>query len=178
VGTLEPRKDVPTLIDAFARFRARGGSRHRLVLTGAPGHGSDAVRAAARRHGVEAHIDWLGWVEPALLPDLYRAADAFVFPSVCEGFGFPPLEALACGTPVVASSAPCLPEILGDAAVYAPPRDPAALAAQIERVVCDGRLRDELRARGLARARSRSWEAVARETLAVIEEAAQRGSPR
>jgi glycosyltransferase involved in cell wall biosynthesis len=177
VGTLEPRKDLTTLVDAFARLRARG-ARHRLVLAGAPGHGSDAVRAAARRHRVENEIDWLGWVAPDLLRDLYRGADAFVFPSVCEGFGFPPLEALACGTPVVASSAQCLPEILGDAAAYAAPRDPAELAAQIEQVLSDPALCDALRGRGLARARERSWDAVARETLGVLEEAARRGPPR
>lgn len=177
VGTLEPRKDLPTLVEAFARFRARAGARHRLVLAGAPGHGSDAVRAAARRHGVDGEIDWLGWIPPEKLPGLYRGADAFVFPSVYEGFGFSPLEALACGTPVVSSSAGCLPETLGDAAVYFPAGDAAALAAQIERVVGDRTLREELRARGRVRARSRTWEAVARETLAALEEAAGRIRP-
>jgi glycosyltransferase involved in cell wall biosynthesis len=177
VGTIEPRKDVPTLIDAFARLRACRRFPHRLVLAGAPGHGIAQAREAARRHGVEREIDWLGYVDRRHLPALYRAADAFVFPSIYEGFGFPPLEALACGTPVVGSSAPSLSEILGQGAAVVPPRDPAALAGAVERVLSDRDYRKALLERGAAAALERRWETVARSTLAILEEAAERGGP-
>lgn len=94
----------------------------------------------------------------------------FVFPSLYEGFGLPPLEAMACGTPVVCSNAASLPEVVGDAAVTVDPYDVDALAEAMQRVLADRDLREDLRARGLARARQFTWERTARETLAVYRE--------
>lgn len=171
VGTIEPRKDVPTLIEAFSRVRARLSLPHRLVLAGAPGWGIEAARAAVDRAGIASVVVWLGYVERGHLPALYANADAFVFPSLYEGFGFPPLEARACGAPVIASNAPCLPEILGDAALYFPPGDVTALADRLAGVLTDERLAESLRARVPPLA-GRTWADVASETLQVLTRAA------
>ena len=175
VGTIEPRKDVPTLIAAFAALRRGGRIPHRLVLAGAEGWDGGAARRAAAAHGVEGETDWLGYVDRALLPSLYRGADLFVFPSIYEGFGLPPLEAMACGTPVVSSDAACLPETLGEAPFYFPAGNASALAEQIERVLS----REEDRRAAIERGRRltdvRSWSAAARATLDVLECAADEG---
>jgi alpha-1,3-rhamnosyl/mannosyltransferase len=109
-------------------------------------------------------------VPTADLPALYSAAAAFVYPSLYEGFGLPPLEAMACGTPVVCSNAAALPEVTGDAAVLVDPRDEGALAAALERVLDDSALRASLRGRALERARWFTWERCARATLAAYDD--------
>jgi len=111
----------------------------------------------------------LGRVTDSDLIGLYNLADVFVFPSLYEGFGFPPLEAMACGTPVVASNAASLPEVVGDAGLLVDPRDPEVMAEAIHRVLQDRDLAEELRRRGLERAQQFTWERAARETLAVYE---------
>jgi len=120
--------------------------------------------------GLGDRVHFAGYVHDADLPALYGGADLFVFPSLYEGFGLPPLEAMACGTPVVCSNAASLPEVVGDAAVTVDPYDVDALAEAMQRVLADRDLREDLRARGLARARQFTWERTARETLAVYRE--------
>lgn len=159
VGTLEPGKNREVLLLALDILRRRGVSRV-LVIAGGRGWGPSASR-------LPPSIVHLGYVPDADLPALYSLADVFVFPSWLEGFGLPPLEALACGTPTVASPRPAMPEVLGDAVLYADPRDPATWADAIERAATDSALREVLVARGLARAAGYSWRRAAAETIAV-----------
>ncbi|MBX5491547.1 MAG: glycosyltransferase family 4 protein [Chloroflexi bacterium] len=167
VGTLEPRKNVPRLLEAYALLRRLRGGAPPLVLVGARGwrhHGIDARLAALE---LDAHVRWLGYLPPAELPLCYNAAGLFVYPSLYEGFGLPPLEALACGTPVVTSNTSSLPEAVGDAALTVNPRDVRALAEAMARVLDDSALRTRLRAAGPRWAARFSWRQTAEQTLGV-----------
>jgi glycosyltransferase involved in cell wall biosynthesis len=176
VGTIEPRKNLERLLEAFSRACVAAGTAHRLVLAGAQGWGYESVLAKIRTERLEDAVTLTGTVSPEDLVHLYRGADLFAYPSLYEGFGLPVVEAMACGTPVVTADVASLPEIAGDAALLVDPRDVAALADAIARGIGDSALRERLRADGLERARAFTWERCARETLAVYEEvlAAQR----
>jgi glycosyltransferase involved in cell wall biosynthesis len=173
LGTLEPRKNVPRLLEAYARLRRRGAAPP-LVLAGARGWGRDDLDARVRALGLGDAVRLLGYVPPPELPLCYNAADVFVYPSLYEGFGLPPLEALACGTPVVASNTSSLPETLGDAALLVDPRDPAALADAVGTALADAPLRARLRAAGLERTRRFTWRQMAEQTVAVYHGVGQR----
>jgi glycosyltransferase involved in cell wall biosynthesis len=166
VGTLEPRKNVPRLIEAYAALRRRGPAPP-LVLAGAKGWGQLGIEARLGALGLGDSVRFLGYVPTAELPLCYNAASVFVYPSLYEGFGLPPLEALACGTPVVASNASSLPEAVGDAALLVGPRDTAGLADALAAALDDAPLRERLRAAGLAQARRFSWRQMAEQTHAV-----------
>jgi glycosyltransferase involved in cell wall biosynthesis len=166
VGSLEPGKNRERLLQAFARLRA-GGLKHTLVVAGQRAWRYEGEAPLARRLGLADSVRFLGHVPQADLPALYSAAEVFVFPSLYEGFGLPALEAMACGTPVVASNVSALPEVVGDAALQVSPLDVEALADAMERLLRDGRLRSDLRERGLARAARFSWEKAARQTVEV-----------
>jgi glycosyltransferase involved in cell wall biosynthesis len=114
------------------------------------------------RHQLHQYVRFLGYLPEATLAVMYRLAGVFVFPSLYEGFGLPPLEAMASGTPVVTSNVSSLPEVAGDAAVLVDPYEPSAIADGIYRVLVDETLRRNLRSRGVARARQFSWEASVR----------------
>lgn len=157
VGTLEPRKDWPLLIDAFTRM-GEPSEGCQLVIAGRPGWRTKPIIAAAA--GVPG-VRLLGFVPDSDLPALYAGARAFAYPSVYEGFGLPPLEALACGIPTVVASASSLPEVVGNAALTVPPGDPAALAAALKLLLTDERLRRRLAAAGPQQASRFSWEACA-----------------
>lgn len=169
VGSNKPHKNLVTLIRAWAGVQ----SDALLVIAGAwdPRYPHAKVETALRH--LEGRVRWLGPVAEANLPALYAAATAFVFPSLYEGFGLPPLEAMASGTPVVCSEAPALPEVVGDAALTFPPQDVKALREALQRVLDDAALRETLRVRGLARAAQFSWARTAQETLAVYREVSQ-----
>jgi glycosyltransferase involved in cell wall biosynthesis len=123
-------------------------------------------------------VRFLGYLPEETLAVMYRLAGVFVFPSVYEGFGLPPLEAMASGTPVVTSNVSSLPEVAGDAAALVDPYDPSSIADGIQNVLTDDRLRRELRSKGLARARQFSWEASVRRVREIYGEVAERsGSP-
>jgi glycosyltransferase involved in cell wall biosynthesis len=173
LGTLEPRKNVPRLLDAYARLRQRG-TVPPLVLAGGRGWGDHPIDARVEALGLTDSVRFLGYVPTAELPLCYNAASVFVYPSLYEGFGLPPLEALACGTPVVASNASSLPEALGDAALLVDPRDVVALADALDAALGDAALRDRLRAAGPAQARRFSWRQMAEQTLAVYHRVQQR----
>ncbi len=168
VGSQAPRKNLPRLLEAFARLR-RWSDRWRLVVVGAGPRPPAAIAAQIHRLGLADGVHVAGRVPEEDLPALYNGADLFVFPSLYEGFGLPVLEAMACGVPVVTADRSSLPEVAGDAALLVDPTDVEAIAAALRRVLADEALAASLRARGLARAATFSWERTARETVAVYE---------
>ncbi len=168
---LEPRKDLGTLLQAFAELR-RAGRDLTLVLVGGGGPGESALAQLGTRAGVLSQVVRTGYVSPADLAALYTGASAFLFPSTYEGFGLPLLEAMACGTPCIAARAGSLPEVGGDAALYVEAGDPSAFAARTAEVLDRPELRGGLSARGIARAACFSWERTARLTWDVYRDAA------
>jgi len=171
-GTIEPRKDLPTLVRAFASLRRRGVIPHRLAIAGARGWGAEALeRALAEEHLGPEDVTLLGALEDDDLPPFLAGAALFCFPTLYEGFGLPLVEAMACGTPVLSTRTSSVPEVVGDCAILVEPRDPAALAAALEALANDAVRRSELARRGLERARWFSWARVARETRASYERA-------
>lgn len=157
VGNIKPHKNVERLIDAFGRARAGGLEDLRLVIVGDEISKYPALRQAVHRHRLDKHVRFLGFQPYETLASFYRLARVFVFPSLYEGFGLPPLEAMACGTPVVTSTASSLPEVAGDAALLVDPYDPDAIADALRRAVTDESLRATLIEKGSARARQFSW---------------------
>ena len=166
VAGADPTKNVGVLIDAFAKLPQMLRSRFDLILAGDVCKRQD-IRAAVENHGLSAHTTLVGVVSDRELVAYYQQATLFVFPSLYEGFGLPVLEAMGCGCPVICSNASSLPEVAGDAAVLFDPRDGGRLALELSRVLASPALRDELRARGVARAREFSWDRTAVETVAV-----------
>ncbi len=173
LGTLEPRKNVEALVVACERIWGRRRSRPDLVLAGGAGWKTAALHRRIARSPFRDKIHVTGYAARDPARELYRAAEVFVYPSLFEGFGLPVLEAMACGTPVVASTAAALREVGGDAALYAPAREPEALAVQIERVLDDGDLRRRLAAAGPERAAGFSWDIAAERTASAVREAAE-----
>jgi glycosyltransferase involved in cell wall biosynthesis len=161
-GNVKPHKNLERLIEAFHLVRRRGLDHLRLVLIGDEISTYAALRRAVHRHQLHPYVRFLGYLPEETLGVMYRLAGVFVFPSLYEGFGLPPLEAMASGTPVVTSNVSSLPEVAGDAAVLVDPYDPNAIANGIYQVLTDDQLRRDLRARGAARARQFSWEQSAR----------------
>jgi glycosyltransferase involved in cell wall biosynthesis len=170
VGTLEPRKNLVTVLRAFRRV-ADAVPDVDLVITGGRGWRNDAFESELGGAGAARRVRLTGFVSDERLVDLYAGAACFVFPSLAEGFGLPPLEAMACGAPVIVSDRTALPEVVGDAALLVDPRDPAALAAQIVRVLDDSQLATGLREAGLERAHGFTWAATAAATENVYREA-------
>ncbi len=160
-------KNAEGVARAFARLR-REGSAASLVLAGNP---PPAFRAWLAREGLDDGVRVLGHADDADLPALYAGARAFVFPSRCEGFGLPPLEAMACGTPAIVSNGSSLPEVVGDGALLVDPEDTAAIAEAMGALIADDAQHADLSTRGRARAARFSWERVVRETRAVYERA-------
>src|SRR5262249_47444028 len=146
-----------------------------LVFGGSDWHGAEAIHAAIKHSPFAADIRCLGFVPDTELPDLYRAARTFVYPSLYEGFGLPPLEAMACGCPVVASTKGSLGEVLGDAAARVDPTDYHTIARQLYIVANDSATRNLLRASGLAQAAKFDWRRTAAQTLTVYERASAGG---
>ncbi|MCL5257103.1 MAG: glycosyltransferase family 4 protein [Chloroflexi bacterium] len=171
VGTLQPRKNIPRLIRAFSAFKDQGWP-HQLVLVGKKGWLYDSIAAAVEASPHSGCIRLLGYVDNNDLPALVARASALVIPSLYEGFGLPALEAMACGTPVIASNTSSLPEITADAALPVDPLDEKAICDALCRVASDPDLREKLSSAGLARAARFSWERCARETLEVLKRVA------
>jgi glycosyltransferase involved in cell wall biosynthesis len=172
LGTLEPRKNVETLVVACERMWSRRPARPDLVLAGGSGWKSDPLRERIEASSFRDRIHVAGYAPREAARALYRAAEAFAYPSLEEGFGLPLLEAMACGTPSVSSDAAALLEVGGGAALTHPARDADALAAALERALDDEDLRARLRSAGPARAAQFSWDEAARKTAAVAAEAA------
>lgn len=172
VSTIEPRKNISALVDALKILRARGLAQ-RLLIVGRKGWLYQPTFDHVSQTGMSDVVDFLDFIPDTDLSALLSACDAFVFPSLYEGFGLPPLEAMACGAPVICSNTSSLPEVVGDAALLVNPRDVGEIANAIERVITDSALRDELRAKGITQAAKFSWERAARETLAVYQRVAE-----
>ncbi len=171
LGTLEPRKNVEGLVAACERIWGRRRSRPDLVLAGGAGWKTAGLHRRIARSSFRDKIHVAGYTQREAARELYRAAEVFVYPSLAEGFGLPILEAMACGTPVVASTAEALREVGGDAALYAPPRDIEGLARAIERALEDTALRTRLAAEGPRRAAQFRWDTAADVTAAAVDEA-------
>jgi glycosyltransferase involved in cell wall biosynthesis len=166
VGTLEPRKNLTTLLHAYAVLRAEGHDEGlKLVVAGRTGWLYADIFDTVKALDLDKDVIFTGFVDDEDLPDLYRGAQLFVFPSLYEGFGLPILEAMASGVAVVTSDTASMPEVAGDAAILVDPHDPKAMAEGIARVLTEERLREVLTQKGLARARRFTWDSVARKTL-------------
>jgi glycosyltransferase involved in cell wall biosynthesis len=164
VGAGRPHKNIETLVEAFACLDPSLAPT--LVIAGEHDpRFPEGVSARIQAHGIASRVVRPGMIREEDLPAVYSLADVFVFPSLVEGFGLPPLEAMACGTPVLASTASAVSETVGDAALAFDARDPEQLAAILSRVLADATLRITLSRHGLERARAFTWERVARETL-------------
>ena len=175
VGNHEPRKNLPRLLKAYGAMKPAVRRHHRLVLAGSKEGDEAAIAAAIAEVPADSRVIQLGHVAAADLPGLYYGASAFCFPSLVEGFGIPPLEAMASGCPVLAADIPALREVLGDAAMFADPFSVDALRDGLERVLEDAELQSALRERGARQAADFSWERTARETVSVFERIAGRG---
>jgi glycosyltransferase involved in cell wall biosynthesis len=172
VGTIEPRKNLRRLVTAFRRAVEDADLPHTLVLVGDVGwHEEDLL--AEIRDDPAGRVRYLGRVDDAELRVLRRDADAAASVSLYEGFGLPVLESLAAGLPTLASSASAIPEVAGDAALFVDPLDEGDIARGLVRIVTDRRLRDDLMAKGPARAAAFSWEGTARATLDAYRDAAE-----
>ena len=175
VGAGRPHKNIETLVESFARLDPSLAPA--LVIGGVPDpRFPDGVSARIHAHGIASRVIRPGMIPETDLPVVYSLADVFVFPSLVEGFGTPPLEAMACGAPVLASTTPAVSEVVGDAAFAFNARDPEQLANALTRVLTDTTLRTTLSQRGLERVRAFTWEHIARETLqayATIENSTQ-----
>ena len=163
-ANLWPHKNHERLVDALAVQRERGVD---LVLTGQPWNRLERLMERAARLGVAGRVRHLGFIEPGTMPAIYRAARAMIFPSLYEGFGAPPLEAMACGCPVAASPNGSLREVCGDAVLELDPESVESIADALDRIVADGDLRQRLRAAGTARAARFRWSDAARKHTAV-----------
>jgi glycosyltransferase involved in cell wall biosynthesis len=170
VGAIEPRKNLLALIRAFNDLRQIIREEYRLVVIGVKRYGSEEILKKIEQLRLGSDIIFTGVVSREDLPLLYSGAELFVFPSIYEGFGMPVIEAMACGTPVIASNLTSIPEVAGDAALLIDPRDAGEIAEAIQAVLSDNRLKDRLSHKGEERARLFSWERNARETMALYKE--------
>ena len=167
VGNVLPHKNLLRLVEAFAE--AVGDTPARLVIRGwGRARHVEALRRRIDASGLAGRVDWRPYADDDELPDLYRGARMLLLPSLYEGFGLTALEAMACGTPVIASDRSSLPEVVGDAAVFVDPEDPAAIAAAIRRLLTDDVLAKTHSARGLERARLFSWGKTARAVQKIL----------
>lgn len=172
VSQWRPHKGIDTLVKSYETLRSRQKRyQPQLVITGQPNPNFPEIPALIERSRFAPDIIRPGFIDEADLPRLYQGAEAFIFPSRYEGFGLTPLEAMASGTPVIASNTSCLPEILGEAAVLVDPDQPVAWADAIESLLGNRSLWTKYRTAGLARARDFSWKKMAQETLDLYEAA-------
>jgi len=167
VGTLEPRKNIPVLIDAYSLLPADLQQRFPLVLVGMRGWLNSDLEARMKPLVEQGVVRPLGYIADSAMPLIYSGAAAFVFPSLYEGFGLPVLEAMACGTPVIASRTSSLPEVVGNAGLLVDPHDVDALAESLRRVLEDRKLAEGLALQGVQRAAGFSWKRTASETIDV-----------
>ncbi|PZA06814.1 MULTISPECIES: glycosyltransferase family 1 protein [unclassified Meiothermus] len=170
LGSLEPRKNLGRLLKAWALVSTRLPEEVWLVVAGAKGKAQIFQEVSLEK--LPPRVHFVGHVPDEYLPVLYSAASGFVYPSVYEGFGIPPLEAMASGTPTLTGNRTALPEVVGDAALTVDPFDVEAIADGLWRLVTDAELRQRLRQRGLERSKQFGWDSIAKHTWSVLQEAA------
>jgi glycosyltransferase involved in cell wall biosynthesis len=170
VGNTKPYKNVPRLVEAFGWMKKKAPNTLKLVIAGKEDRFRPQVCQKVAELGLQEHVMFLSHLSDVELPLLLNCAKVFVFPSLYEGFGLPVMEAMACGTPVVTSTAASLPEVAGEAALLVDPLDVESIAEAINQALADEGLREELQWRGLERSALFSWPQTARQTLAVYEE--------
>jgi len=169
VGTLEPRKNHAGLIRAFYKAQKEKHGPAMLALAGGKGWLYEETEQLVQELHLEKNVCFLGRVSEHELITLYSLADVFAYPSFAEGFGVPPLEAMACGAPVITSNTTALPDVVGDAALLVDPRDPGALAQALNRIIGDTALQEDLRQKGYQRAKQFTWAEAARKQLSVYQ---------
>ncbi len=167
-GRIEARKNVPVLIKALYKLK-KMGLKHKLVVVGGRGWKYEETIGEIERLNLQESVIFPGYVPDEDLVKLYNAADLFVYPSLYEGFGLPPLEAMACGTPVITSNTSSLPEVVGNAGIMVNPKDVNGLAESMHRVLTDNVLKEDLSKKSLERSKKFSWEKSANETWKVYE---------
>ncbi len=166
-----PGKNHVRLLEAYASLKQDTGLPHKLVLAGSRWNGAELIETRVAELGLESDVIFPGFVANETLPDLYAAADLFVFPSLFEGFGIPVLEAMACGTPVCASDVSSIPEVVGEAGLLFDPHEPKAIADAMRRLLTNPSLRAELVQRGLDQAKRFTWDDAAAMVLEELEKA-------
>jgi glycosyltransferase involved in cell wall biosynthesis len=175
VSRLEhPGKNHVRLIEAFVAFKKATGSDWQLALGGGDWHGCEAIKSAAAASPFASDIRFLGFVPDADLPNLYRAARGMVYPSLFEGFGLPPVEAMACGTPVISSTRGALEEVVADAALIVNPEDVADITRALTALSTDADLAEKLKSKGLVNAARFHWSRTAAEVTEIYRKAASR----
>jgi len=174
VGNIKPHKNLVRLIEAFSRLR-QDHDDLKLLIIGDEISKLPALRRAVHSHKLHKHVRFLGYLKDDTLTVLYRLASVFVFPSLYEGFGLPPLEAMASGTPVVTSNLSSLPEVTGDAAVLVDPYDVDSIVSGVRSVLDDPALAEDLRRKGFKRSREFSWERSVEQTLRVYRDVGGQG---
>jgi len=170
LGTLEPRKNIVRLIEAFIKLKQEGSIEHRLVITGRKGWLYKEILEKIQKSPFSQDIIFTDFVNDEDLPFLYSGAEIFIYPSLYEGFGLPVLEAMACGTPVIASNLSSLPEVAGEAGILIDPLEVEEIVQAMDKLSRDRELREELQKKGLERAKLFSWERVAKDTLELYQE--------
>jgi glycosyltransferase involved in cell wall biosynthesis len=166
VGTIQPKKNLARLVAAFDRVKSRTSVPHHLVLAGPWGWHNAELSETVEKLRHRDHIHFTGYVNPPEVRALMQDAELFVFPSLYESFGIPPLEAQALGTPVLVSNTTCFPEIYADSAAYCDPYNVDGMADQIQSLLCDPALRAGLARQGRAHSRRYSWRKTAEIVLA------------
>ena len=172
VGTIEPRKNLEFLVRAYSAVAQNSRIKEKLVITGKKGWYYEGLFKLVEKLGLQNKVIFTGYVEDEDMPALYNAASLFTFPSLYEGFALPPLEAMACGTPVISSNTSSLPEVVGSAGILLPPKDISSWSASITEVLRFGSLRQELKQKSLRQAKKFSWEKTAQQTVDVYREVA------
>ena len=175
VGTIEPRKNVEHVLDAYALLPETLRARHPLVVAGMRGWRAAGLEKRLRLLAARGEVRFLGEVGAAALPSLYAGAAAFVFPSLYEGFGLPPLEAMASGVPVLVANRASMPEVAADAALFLDPNEPEGTARHLRSLLEDDEARRQWSERSRRRAATFTWEACAKRTIGVYRTALQAG---
>jgi len=174
VGSVEPRKNLKVLVDALTILKRNGQLDCPLLVAGASGWRNSELFQQIRLAGLsDNEIKFMGYLPDADLPQFYAGAQVFLFPTLYEGFGLPPVEAMACGTPVIASDSQCMPEVLDDAAILLPPTAADSFATAIVRVLGDQLLRRDLRGKGIQRAQNFRFDKSVRQLLDIFEDRVQ-----